>query len=102
VEVVDSAGGYSRVVYAERDLDTPNGLEYARFEGWVPSDALATKQERAFYHVRATQPTPDEWQQLENGIFEFHLRWEPLHPKPAVLVGGQQEWLDTYYDALTD
>lgn len=101
VEVVDTVDGYSRIVYAERDLDTPEGLEYARFEGWVPSDALASKQERAFYHFRTTQPAPDEWKQLENGRFDFHLRWEPLHPKPTVLLAGQQEWLDTYYGALT-
>jgi 8-oxo-dGTP pyrophosphatase MutT (NUDIX family) len=101
VNVVDAVDGYSRVVYTERDIDRPDGLEYARFEGWVPSDALASKQERAFYHFRTTQPSPDEWRQLENGIFDLHLRWEPLHPKPDALLAGQQEWLDTHYAALT-
>ncbi|MBM7785156.1 NUDIX domain-containing protein [Tenggerimyces flavus] len=101
VDVVAQADGFTRIVYAERDIDVEDGLEYARFEGWVPSSALASKQERAFYHFRTTKPSPEEWKQLENGIFEFHLRWEPLHPKPTVLVAGQQDWLDTYHSALT-
>lgn len=102
VEVVDRQEGYARVVYAERDLDAgDDGLVYARFDGWVPDDALAYRQERAFYHFRAGADTPERWQQLENDKFVFHLYWVPLDPKPDVLIGPQQEWLDSYYDDLT-
>ncbi|HZC27109.1 MAG TPA: NUDIX domain-containing protein [Actinopolymorphaceae bacterium] len=102
VEVVERRDGYARVVYEERDLDAGNdGLLYARFHGWVPDDALAYRQVRAFYHFRAGTGAPERWQQLENDKFVFHLFWVPLVPKPDILIGPIQEWLDTYHDALT-
>ncbi|HEY8455916.1 MAG TPA: hypothetical protein VIL34_09995 [Actinopolymorphaceae bacterium] len=72
----------------------------ARFEGWVPSDCLVRRQERAFFHFRTVGPTPDRWFQRENDQLDFHLYWVALTPKPDVLLSGQQEWLDEFYDDL--
>jgi ADP-ribose pyrophosphatase YjhB (NUDIX family) len=103
VRVVAEQDGYARVVYEERDLDDENpddALVVARFEGWVPVDALRYRQERGFYHFRAREESPDEWQQVENDMFVLHLSWVPLTPKPTVLLPGQQDWLEEFYADL--
>lgn len=100
VDIKDRRDGFVRVVYTERDLDSLDGIVFARLEGWIPSDAVTTRQVRAFYHFRAPSPTPESWDNVENGRYLFHLRWEPLVPKPSVLNGPQQSWLDEFYDQL--
>jgi ADP-ribose pyrophosphatase YjhB (NUDIX family) len=103
VRVVDEQDGYARIVYEERDLDSAeadDALVVARFEGWVPMDALRFRQERAFYHFRVHGESPEEWQQLENDKFVFHLSWMTLTPKPTGLIVWNQAWLDEWYDDL--
>ncbi len=99
IGVVERQPGFARIVYAEEDLESPDGIVFARFEGWVLEDDLYARQERHFYHFRAPAGTPDKWHNIENGVHEFHLYWLPLAPKPA-LVASNQAWLDEFYDAL--
>jgi 8-oxo-dGTP pyrophosphatase MutT (NUDIX family) len=100
VSILAREQGFARVLYEESDYDAPaeDRLVYARFEGWVPEDDLLYRSERAFYHFRATGPTPEKWHALENGEEDFHLYWVPLTPKPSLLVPVQQGWLDQFYD----
>ncbi len=100
VDVVERAAGFARVVWAERDLDSANGIVYARLEGWVSDDDLHAEQERRFYHFRAPVDSPDTWRTLENQRYEFTLYWVPLTPKPTLLVAVSQAWLDQFYGAL--
>jgi 8-oxo-dGTP pyrophosphatase MutT (NUDIX family) len=99
IGVVDRKPGFARIVYAEEDLESPDGIVFARFEGWVLEDDLYACQERHFYHFRAPAGTPDKWQTIENAVHEFHLYWVALSPKPA-LVASNQAWLDEFYEAL--
>ncbi len=102
VQVVERSDDYVRVVYEEADLDEgadPAGLVYARFEGWVPADALAWRQEREFFHFHADGLTPEHWQQRENDQHDFHLSWVRLQPRPGLLA-AQQEWLDAFHAEL--
>ncbi|GAB3420806.1 NUDIX hydrolase [Flindersiella endophytica] len=104
VRLVDIRDGSARVVYEESDIDADpqDRLTYARFEGWVPQSALATRQRREFYHFRTTGQAPDEWRQQAEPEHEFHLRWLPLAPKPTTLVPPQQLWLDEFHQLLLD
>jgi hypothetical protein len=92
------------VVYEESDLeaDPQDRFPYARFEGWVPRELLATRQRREFYHFRTTAPALDEWRQQAEPEHEFHLRWLPLKPKPTTLIPLQQQWLDEFHQRLLD
>jgi 8-oxo-dGTP pyrophosphatase MutT (NUDIX family) len=101
VSIVDRRDGFVRVVYQETDADAPEDpIVMARFEGWLPEADLLYRQEREFYHFVADEPAPDRWKTIEGGVHEFHLYWLPLSPKPDVLVGQQQGWLDDFYDDL--
>jgi len=99
IDVVERVPGFARIVWAERDLESTDGIVFARFEGWVSEDDLYLEQERRFYHFRAPVDSPDKWQTVENGQYEFHLYWVPLSPKPT-LIASTQAWLDQFYDAL--
>ena len=35
IGVVERQSGFARIVYAEEDLESPDGIVFARFEGWV-------------------------------------------------------------------
>jgi 8-oxo-dGTP pyrophosphatase MutT (NUDIX family) len=98
--IVDREAGFARLVYEETDLISGDGLVFARFEGWVPESSLLYRQEREFYHFHADRPAPERWEVIENGVHEFHLYWVPLVPKPALLIGDQQAWLDEFYEDL--
>jgi 8-oxo-dGTP pyrophosphatase MutT (NUDIX family) len=99
IGVVERQPGFARIVYAEEDLESPDGIVYARFEGWVLEEDLYERQDRRFYHFRATVAAPEKWVVIENGVHEFQLYWVPLVPKPE-LIGSNQVWLDEFYDAL--
>jgi 8-oxo-dGTP pyrophosphatase MutT (NUDIX family) len=99
VRVVQQRPGFARVAYAEEDVDSPDGVLSARFEGWVAAEDLFQRLERHFYHFRAPEDAPREWQVTENGVHQFHLYWLPLVPKPA-LVESNQAWLDEFYEDL--
>ena len=100
VDVIERAPGFARIVWAERDLESTDGIVYARFEGWLSDDDLYAEQERRFYHFRAPVDSPDRWQTLENQRYEFNLYWVPLAPKPTLLIASNQAWLDQFYEAL--
>lgn len=68
-------------------------LLFAR-TGWVPTTAVATQLQRHLYHFRPTAPLPDVWwieATDEHTYGAWRLFWQPL--ATAVLVDGQQQWL---------
>lgn len=70
-----------------------------RFRAWVRSDLLADRLERAFFHVRCTGPTREQWRHHAEGRFDFECRWLPLLPKQEI-QSPQQEWIDAHHGAL--
>jgi len=67
--------------------------------GWVPSDALAARVVRHFFHLGASSPTPDRWRREGEPGREFALFWAPLALGPG-LVAGQAEWLARFKERL--
>jgi 8-oxo-dGTP pyrophosphatase MutT (NUDIX family) len=97
VEVREWSGPSARVVYQESDLEDESFV-FARFEGWVPSEALASSQVRAFFHLCTEALNSDVWE-IEEGRYVFKLYWTPLSPRPR-LVAGQDEWVEEFYAEL--
>jgi 8-oxo-dGTP pyrophosphatase MutT (NUDIX family) len=102
LRVLDRAEGYVRVAFELRDLedDPETGTVYVRVEGWLPEDAVGSAgQVREFFHIAFDGSTSRTWDVWAEGRYTFHLYWEPLMPRPA-LVRGQDEWLNEFYDDL--
>ena len=99
--VIDEVDAFSEVVYEEYDLDVEPHKVRIRFSGWLPTDALATRMERQFFHLVSTSPTPETWEHLAEDRHLFKLYWTPLKPRPR-LVEGQDEWLDWVYAGLLE
>jgi 8-oxo-dGTP pyrophosphatase MutT (NUDIX family) len=92
-------GDYCEVRYEELDRNTRPEQVIVRFTGWVRSDLLAGRMERAYFHVRCTRPTPERWLQRAEGRFDFECHWLPLLPKPDIR-SPQQAWIDEFHAAL--
>ncbi len=92
-------GDYCEVRYEELDRNTQPEQVIVRFTGWVRSDLLAGRMERAYFHVSCTRPAPDRWQQRAEDRFDFACHWLPLVPKPDIR-SPQQAWIDEFHDAL--
>jgi 8-oxo-dGTP pyrophosphatase MutT (NUDIX family) len=96
---LEDAGKFARVRYTELDMEEqPPRVVYSA-EGFVRRSVLGQVSIRHFYHLPTHSETPERWQQRADGHM-FECFWAKLSPKPGMLVEGQQQWLDTYYDEL--
>ncbi len=96
---VGEQGDHSEVQYEELDRNTDPQRVIVRFRGWVRSDLLADRLERAFFHVRCTGPSLEHWLHRAEGRFDFACHWLPLMPKPDIR-SPQQAWVDRFHDVL--
>jgi 8-oxo-dGTP pyrophosphatase MutT (NUDIX family) len=91
VRQLRSDGDFTQVVYEEGDqFPDPNYTTY-QIKGWVPSDVLATRLRRHFFHFSFFGKAPDSWSHsADNHLFE--PLWAPLDQLPQ-LVTPQSNWL---------
>lgn len=71
------------------------------WRGWVPATAVAAHLNRHLYHFQPTVPLADEWwvdEAHDQPYGRWRLFWQPL--ATAVLVDGQQQWLELVRDQL--
>ena len=92
-------GDYCEVQYEELDRNTQPEQVIVRFTGWVQSQLLADRMERAYFHLQCTRPTPERWLQRAEGRFDFECHWLPLLPKPDIR-SPQQAWIDEFHEAI--
>jgi len=88
-------GGWSQVRYEEYGIQGASLVVTGVTTGWVPSDALAARVVRHFFHLGACSPTPDRWRREGEPGCEFALSWALLARDPG-LVAGQAEWLTRF------
>ena len=89
--------GFRHVEYIEHDYTPePKYITY-QITGWVPDANLTNRQERHFFQLTPTAPTPADsnpnapWEQFaDNHVFRPF--WASLDALPA--LGLQQMWLD--------
>jgi hypothetical protein len=90
------------VAFELRDLedDPETGPVYVRVEGWAPEEVVGGAQQvREFFHLAFAGDSQERWDVWAEDRYVFHLYWEQLVPRPA-LVRGQDEWLAEFYDDL--
>lgn len=87
--------GFTQITYSEENKYSDP--EYITFSvtGWIPSELLCKKKRRHFFHVVASEGTPDEWEVGAEPAMNivFKLFWAPLNALPEI-VEPQKRWLD--------
>lgn len=84
---------FAQITYQEWNREaTPAYVSY-QITGWVPKRALAHTYRRHFFTLTSSEPTPERWQTLAEGVHHFTLFWAPLDALPAIR-SSQRAWLD--------
>lgn len=99
VTVHQRRSDWSQVTYEDYDFTVSPPALISKTAGWLPTQLLATRVVRHFFHLETTTPTPDTWEHVAEDRYTFRFHWLPLEPRPQ-LVQGQNEWLELVYDRL--
>ena len=92
VEVERQVDGFSQVTYIEYDrLDDPQFITY-QITGWVPTERLAEKRVRHFFHFEYKGVQIEPWW-IEADNHRFRLFCAPLTELPTI-VKPQDKWVD--------
>ena len=89
VNVTRRIGSYSEIVIDNTD------------KGWVPTDSLADRMDRFFYHFEITQPTQERWTVQEKGKPPCECYWVSLLQVPT-LDHEPRVWENEFYSLLLD
>ena len=87
VNVTRRIGSYSEIVVDNTD------------RGWVPTDSLADRMDRFFYHFEITQPTQERWTVQEKGKRPYECYWVSLLQVPT-LDHEPRAWENEFYSLL--
>ena len=87
VNVTRRIGSYSEIVVDKAD------------KGWVPTDSLADRMDRFFYHFEITRPTQERWTVQEKGKLPCECYWVSLLQIPT-LDHEPRVWENEFYSLL--
>lgn len=89
VNVTRRIGSFSEIVIDSTD------------KGWVPTDSLADRMDRFFYHFEITRPTQERWTVQEKGKLPCECYWVSLLQVPT-LDHEPRVWENEFYSLLLD
>ena len=92
--------GFSLVTYTENDREPEPQYATYQITGWVPDDALATRQVRHFFHLEYAGESTPRWQ-VSADHHVFTLFWARLDALPPI-IAPQNAWLALLADVFPD
>lgn len=84
---------FAQITYKEWNREASQAYISYQITGWVPKRVLGRAFRRHFFTLTSSEPTPERWEQLAEGVHHFTLFWAPLDGLPAIRP-SQRGWLD--------